>query len=163
MQISPTSLLSCLNCTSYAVGNDLITTSAEIVMGRICVRASSRRRLFNRLRSTIEWLCFATTIPSLIEESRESAARTSRCSVRNRLPALLTRSRSAARVSLRLREYPTFLRPGVLTWQPDRKLLSPLFSAATQDLSSPPCRHPLPKTMRPNTALVSRTVSWLTH
>ena len=128
--ILTTSLSSISKGASYADERLLTTTSTVPRRGMILVRASSFRRLLRRFLSTIVCPCFATITVTLACESRESAARTSRCSVRIRLPAFFTSSRSELRVSRRLRGYPYLLGAGVLAWQPDRQLL-PSFLPAT--------------------------------
>src|SRR4249919_3271435 len=104
----------------------------------ILVRANSFRRLLRRFLSTIVCPCFATITATLACKSRESVARTSRCSVRIRLPAFFTSSRSEFRVSLRLRGYPYLLGAGVLAWQPYCQLLPPFLPTAAQNLAAPP-------------------------
>lgn len=88
---------------SYAEGRDLTTRSTPPITGRSFVRSSSRNLRRRRFRSTMLWRCFPTTTAARACESRESLARTSRCSVRSRLPAFFTCSRSDSRVSLKLR------------------------------------------------------------
>ena len=88
---------------SYAEGKDLTTRSIPPIAGRSLVRTSSRSLRRRRFRSTMLCRCFPTTTAARACESRESLARTSRCSVRSRLPAFFTCSRSDSRVSLELR------------------------------------------------------------
>jgi len=94
--ISPAS---CWKVTAYAVDRVRMTMSTAPMPGMIRVRASSRRRLRSRLRSTIVWPCFETITATLACENGEPLARTSRCSVRNRFPVRFTCSRSDSRVS----------------------------------------------------------------
>lgn len=136
--IFSTSLSSTSKGASYAISRLLTTTSTAFNRGMILVRASSFRRLLRRFLSTIVCPCFATITVTLACESRESAARTSRCSVRIRLPAFFTSSRSELRVSRRLRGYPYLLGAGVLAWQPDRQLLPSFLPATAQNLATPP-------------------------
>jgi len=131
--------------------------------GMIRVRASSRKRRRSRLRSTIVCPCFDTITATLACENGEPLARTSRCSVRSRLPVRFTSSRSDSRVILKTREYPFPLRACVLARQPYSQLLPSLLATSAQDLTTPPRRHPLPKPVRPNPTLIPGTVSWLTH
>lgn len=149
--------------TSYAEGRGLTTRSTPSSVGRSFVRTSSRSLRRSRFRSTILCRCFPTTTAARACESRESLARTSRCSVRSRLPAFLTCSRSDSRVSLELRGYPNLLGAGVLAGQLNRQLLSSLLPASAQNLTTPASRHSLPEPMRPDTALITGTVGWLTH
>jgi len=126
------------NVTSYAEENERTIRSVPFSCGMIRVRTSSRNRRRSLFRSTIVCPCLATITAVRVCESRESVARTSRCPVRSRLPALFTRSISDSRVSLRSREYPKRLGAGVLARQPYRQLLSSLLPTATQYLATPP-------------------------
>jgi hypothetical protein len=97
--ISSISAVNTAKVASYAFGNERITTSIGTLRGIRRIRASSRRRLRSRLRSTMVCLCFPTITASLTCESREVTARISRCSVRSLLPAFFTNARSASRVN----------------------------------------------------------------
>lgn len=97
--IFSTSFIRTSNDASYADIRVRTTMSILLRFGITFVRASSRRRLLRRFLSIMVCPCFATITVTLACESRESVARTSRCSVRNRLPAFFTSSRSELRVS----------------------------------------------------------------
>lgn len=94
------STFSSSNDASYPTGSDRTTMSADPATGISRVLANSLSRRLNLFRSTIVWPNLPTTTATRACESRESMARTSRCSVRSRLPALFTCSRSDSRVSL---------------------------------------------------------------
>ena len=132
------SFFSCSNVASYPVDNERTTKSTPPIRGISLTLTSSRNRLLKRLRSTIVCPYFATTTATRACESRESMARTSRCSVRSRLPARFTFSKSDSRVSLWLRGYPYCLGAGVLARQPYSQLLPPLLPTAAQYLATPP-------------------------
>jgi hypothetical protein len=151
------------NVASYPEEKARTTISIAPMAGITRIRTSSRNLRRSRFRSTIVCPCFPTITATRACKSRESLARTSRCSVRSRLPALFTSSISDSRVSLWLREYPYSLRAGVLARQPDRQLLSSFLATTAQDLTTPSCRHSFPKPVCTNTTLVAGTVGWLTH
>lgn len=127
-------------------------------------RVSSRRRRRSRLRSTIVRLNRGTTIPTRAYESGEAVVRTSRCSLRNRLPSCLTRSMSAFRVSRERRgKTRRPLGPGVLRRQPNGQLLTTLLPATAKNRTPPFRRHTCTEPVLANTALVARTVGGLSH
>lgn len=97
------SVISSSKLASYAEGNDLTTMSSGCRTGSSRVRTISRSLRRRRFRSTIVWPCFPTITAARACESRESLARTSRWSVRSRLPAFFACSRSSSRVSRLLR------------------------------------------------------------
>lgn len=84
---------SSVNEAEYAAGSARITRSTPRIPAgaRILVRTSSRSLRFNLFLSTDVLPCFGTTSPDLAKLNGEAVARTSRCSVRHRLPVCLTR------------------------------------------------------------------------
>lgn len=94
------SAFSSSNVARYPTGSDRTTMSVDPAAGISLVLANSLNRRRSLFRSIIVWPNLPTTTATRACESRESMARTSRCSVRSRLPALFTCSRSDSRVSL---------------------------------------------------------------
>ncbi len=145
---------------------------------RSIVRVISRSLRLRRLRSTEDWRCLGTTIPTrrCPRREREALTRTSRCSVRRRFPVRAIARNSVPRVMRRLRGkwadvcgwcYELLLQSAlcacVLGREPYRQLLPPFLAAACKYLTAPFIGHTKTKTVGSNTALVARTVGWLTH
>jgi hypothetical protein len=93
------SVSSASNDASYASGRARMTTSTDSVVDRRRVRTSSRKRRFNRLRSTADPEYRGTIIPTRGCPRGEAIARTSRCMVRIRFPSRATLWSSTPRVS----------------------------------------------------------------
>jgi hypothetical protein len=165
------SLSSASNDAAYASRRALMTTSIGGVDGRRRVRTSSRRRRFNRLRSTADLEYRGTTRPTRGWSRGEATARTSRCVVRTRFPSRAMPCSSAPRVSrwLRGKPSPKALRrdcssdAGVLARDPNGQPLPPFLPAAAERLTSPFRRHPRAEPVRASTPLVAGTVGRLTH
>ena len=147
----------------YARGPARMTTSMEGSMGRSRSLAISRRRRFNVFRSTAVCRCFGTITPMRGWPRGEATARTSRCSVRIRLPSRATLDRSFPCVNRRVRGKPNCLSAAVLRRQLDRQPLAPLLAATAQHFTSPPRGHARTESMRADPALVAGTVRWLSH
>lgn len=91
--IPDTCCSSSANDAEYAEGSARMTRSTPRIAegARILVRTSSRNLRFNLFLSAAVLPCFGTTSPDLAKLNGEAVARTSRCSVRHRLPVCLTR------------------------------------------------------------------------
>ena len=88
---------------SYARGFARMTRSTGGSRRRSRVRTISLSRRFSRFRDTADCLCFGTTSPTRGCIKGEATTRTSKCSVRNRFPFVLTRRSSVRLVSRWLR------------------------------------------------------------
>ena len=137
--------------------------SIPLSSGRTLVRTISRKRRLTRFRSTILRRCFGTTMPIRGYSNREVDARASRRSVCIRFPARLTASSSVSLVSRDRRGKPSDLGAGVFRRQLDGKPFTSFLATAAQNFAAPFSSHPQPKSMRADTAFITRTIGGLTH
>jgi hypothetical protein len=156
------------NDTAYASGRARMTMSTDGIVDRRRVRTSSRKRRFNRLRSTADAEYRGTTIPTRGCARGEATARTSRCMVRIRFPSRAILWSSTPHVSRWLRGKPSPCRgsrsgAGVLARDPNSQLLPPFLAATAESLASPFRRHTSAEPMCPGAPLITGTVGRLTH
>jgi hypothetical protein len=152
------------------------------------VRTISRTRRRSLFRSTMMCPYFGTMIPTRADDDGEAVTRTSNSPDFTRFPVRLTSSISGARDNRCAREnlrcavtrttnhavtrfaatcfprQPTgALDAGVLRWQLHGQALASLLAATRQHFTPPARGHSLAKPMRLDPALITRTISRLTH
>lgn len=149
------------NDAPYAAGSANTTIVPAPDATRRSVRTISRRRRLMRLRSTAEWECRGTMIPT--RAGVVATVRSSSTEPRVRLPFARTTARSAPRVSRSTRGKRRPLRSCVLRRQLHCQALTPLLAAPAQYLPPPLRRHTQTESVLPDSFLVSRVVSRLSH
>lgn len=151
------------NDAVYAPGFARTTTSMGGRRRNSCVRMISRSLRLSRLRDTADCRCLGTTSPTRGCAKGEAMTRTSRCSVRNRFPFVLTCRSSARCVSRWLRGNASDSGACVLGRQLNGEPLAALLATTAENCAAPFCCHALAESMGTDAALVAWTIGGLAH